>query len=98
MSAEQWWVVTFGDMLHWARLTLNEDGSADVFSANGETEHFPDEDAARNALLDADYRAFDGIDEDDADLMGFDLDSVAPPRSDDEDDLLEQMTMKLAPR
>jgi hypothetical protein len=98
MSEEQWWVVTFGDMLHWARLTPNEDGSADVFSANGETEHFPNEDEARTALLDADYRAFDGIDEDDAELMGFDLDSVAPPRSDDEDDLLEQMTMKLPPR
>lgn len=97
---EQWWIVTFGNMLHWARLTVNEDGTAEVFSASGETERFPDEDAAKTALFDADYRSFDGIDEDDADLMGFDLDSVAPPRAneDDEDDLLEQMTMKLQPR
>ncbi|HRG16917.1 MAG TPA: hypothetical protein PLB00_13035, partial [Pseudomonadota bacterium] len=66
MSEEQWWVVTFGDMLHWARLTVGEDGTVEVFSANGETERFPNEDDARVALLDADYRAFDGIDEDDA--------------------------------
>ena len=104
MSAEQWWVVTFGDMLHWARLTALEDGTVEVLSANGETERFPNEDEARSALLDANYRAFDGIDEDDAELMGFDLDSVAPPHtgiepSDEEnDDLLEQMTMKLPPR
>lgn len=104
MSAEHWWVVTFGDMLHWARLTLNDDGSAEVFSANGETERFPNEDDARAALLDANYRAFDGIDEDDADAMGFDLDSVAPPHTgvdaseEDNEDLLDQMTMKLQPQ
>lgn len=104
MSAEHWWVVTFGDMLHWARLTLNDDGTAEVFSANGETEHFPDEDAAKAALFDANYRAFDGIDDDDAELMGFDLDSVAPPHTgvdaseEDNEDLLDQMTMKLQPQ
>jgi hypothetical protein len=98
MSEEQWWLVTFGNMLHWARLSVNEDGSVEVLSANGETERFPDEDAAKAALFDADYRAFDGIDEDDADALGFDLDSIAPPRAGDEDDLLEQMTMKLPPR
>jgi hypothetical protein len=103
MSTEQWWVVTFGDMLHWARLTLNDDGSAEVFSAHGETERFPNEDDARAALLDANYRAFDGIDDEDAELMGFDLDSVAPPHTGvdasekDDQDLLEQMTMKLQP-
>ena len=101
---ETWYVVTFGDMLHWARLTLNEDGSASVLSASGETEQFPDENAAKSALFDAEYRAFDGIDEDDADMMGFDLDSVAPPHTgvdasaEDDEDLLEQMTMKLPPR
>ena len=54
------------------------------------------------ALLDAEYRAFDGLDDDDADLLGFDLDSVAPPHAGgenaDAEDLLEQMTMKLPPR
>ncbi|HQW82682.1 MAG: hypothetical protein IPF83_12215 [Rhodanobacteraceae bacterium] len=100
MSDEQWWIVTFGDMLHWARLTMNEDGNAEVLSANGETERFPNEGEARVALLDANYREFDGIDDDDAEEMGFELDSVAPPRANegDEDDLLEQMTMKLQPR
>lgn len=104
MSQQQWWIVTFGNRLHWARLTLLDDGSAEVFSANGETEHFPDEDAARAALFDAEYRAFDGIDEDDAELMGFDLDCVAPPHTGmdaseaDNESLLEQMTQQLPPR
>ncbi|MBK7043422.1 MAG: hypothetical protein IPH50_06835 [Rhodanobacteraceae bacterium] len=70
MSDEQWWIVTFGDMLHWARLTMNEDGNAEVLSANGETERFPNEGEARVALLDANYREFDGIDDDDAEEMG----------------------------
>ena len=48
------------------------------------------------ALLDAEFRAFDGLDEEDAALMGFDLDSVAPPQGDDEDELLAQMMQKLA--
>ena len=104
MPSESWYVVTFGDMLHWARLTVNEDSTAEVFSSSGETERFDDEHAAKAALFDAEYRAFDGIDEDDADMMGFDLDSVAPPHTgvdasaEDDEDLLEQMTMKLPPR
>jgi len=106
MANESWYVVTFAEMLHWARLTLNEDGTAEVLSASGEVERFGDEHAAQAALFDAEYRAFDGIDDDDAEMMGFDLDSVAPPHTGvdhdaedgDDDDLLEQMTMKLPPR
>ncbi len=51
MSEEQWWLVTFGDMLHWARLTRCDDGTAEVLSANGEIERFQSEDDARAALL-----------------------------------------------
>ncbi len=104
MSSTQWWLVTFGDRLHWARLTVLANGTAEVFSANGETERFPDEDGAKTALFDAEYRAFDGIDEEDAELMGFDLDSVAPPHTGmdaseaNDESLLEQMTMQLPPR
>ena len=47
------------------------------------------------ALLDAEFRAFDGLDENDAAAFGFDLESVEPPRVDDEEDLLPLMTVKL---
>jgi hypothetical protein len=67
-----------------------------VFDARGETLVYDDEDSARAALLDAEFRAFDGLDEDDAALMGFDLDSTAPPEAEDDDDLLPLMTEKLA--
>ncbi|MGE5167235.1 MAG: hypothetical protein ACM3KT_01275 [Deltaproteobacteria bacterium] len=83
-------------MLVWARLRVNESGNAEVFDAHGETLVYDDEDSARAALLDAEFRAFDGLDEDDAALLGFDLDSTAPPEAEDDEDLLPLMTEKLA--
>ena len=57
--------------------------------------------ATHTALLDADFRAYDGLDSDDADQMGFDLDEVAPPDGidgADEDELRALMTLRLTPR
>ena len=93
---DQWWLAALGDMLVWARLRVSESGNAEVFDARGETLVYDDEDSARAALLDAEFRAFDGLDEDDAALLGFDLDSTAPPEAEDDDDLLPLMTEKLA--
>lgn len=91
---EQWWLAPLGDTLVWARLRVSESGNAEVFDARGETLVYDDEDSARAALLDAEFRAFDGLDEDDAALMGFDLDSTAPPEAEDDEDLLPLMTEK----
>lgn len=93
---DQWWLAALGDMLVWARLRIGESGNAEVFDARGETLVYDDEDSARAALLDAEFRAFDGLDDDDAALMGFDLDSTAPPEAEDDEDLLPLMTEKLA--
>lgn len=93
---DQWWVAVVGDMLVWARLSVFESGIAEVFDSSGERPRYDDEQQARMALLDAEFRAFDGLDEEDAALMGFNLGSVAPPQGDDEDDLLAQMMQKLA--
>ena len=93
---DQWWLAARGDMLVWARLRVSESGNAEVFDARGETLVYDDEDSARAALLDAEFRAFDGLDEDDAALLGFDLDSTAPPEAEDDEDLLPLMTEKLA--
>ena len=91
---EQWWVAALGDMLVWARLRVLEDGNAEVFSAEGETLRYDDEDSAHAALLDAEFRALDGLDEDDAAVLGFDLDSVAPPEAENDEELLPYMTAK----
>jgi hypothetical protein len=92
---EQWWVASLGDTIVWARLTVLESGIAEVLDAAGEILRYDDEDNARTALLDAEFRAWDGLDEDDAALMGFDLDSTEPPEAETDEELLPLMTEKL---
>ena len=48
------------------------------------------------ALLDAEFRALDGLDEDDAELMGLDLDSIMAPEAESDEELVPLMTEKLA--
>lgn len=91
---EQWWIAPLGDTLVWARLRILGSGIAEVFDATGETLRYDDEDAARMALLDAEFREFDGIDEDDATLLGLDLDSLAPPEGEEDAELVPLMTEK----
>ena len=98
VQVEQWWVASLGNLLVWARLRVFDSGSAEVFSAEGETLRYDDEDAAHMALLDAEFRAWDGLDEDDAAMLGFDLNSVAPPEAENDHELLPIMTEKLIAR
>jgi len=95
---EQWWVASLGNLLVWARLRVLDSGTAEVLSAEGETLRYDDEDTAHQALLDAEFRAFDGLDEDDAAMLGFDLASVQPPEAENDGDLLPLMTEKLFSR
>lgn len=92
---EQWWVASLGDMLIWARLRVLDSGIAEVLDAAGETLRYDDEDSAHAALLDAEFRAWDGLDEDDAAALGFDLDSIAPPEAENDEELFALMTEKL---
>jgi hypothetical protein len=92
---EQWWVAALGDLLVWARLRVLPSGRAEVFSAEGETLRYDDEDSAHTALLDAEFRAFDGLDEDDAAMLGFDLVSITPPDAENDEELVPLMTEKL---
>ena len=91
----QWWVAAVGDTLIWARLTITDSGIAEVFDSDGGTLRYDDESAARMALLDAEFRAWDGLDEDDAAAMGFDMEEVEPPRGDNDEELLARMVAKL---
>jgi len=93
-----WWLAAFGDTLVWARLDVLDSGIAEVLDHDGRILRYDDETAARMALLDAEFRAFDGLDEDDAALLGFDLEEVEPPSGDSDEDLLPQMIRKLPPR
>jgi hypothetical protein len=91
-----WWVAAISDHLVWARLDVFRSGKARVFDSSGEYPRYDDEQNARAALLDAEFRAFDGLDDEDAALLGFDLESIEPPHAGDDEDLLPMMVQKLA--
>lgn len=91
-----WWCAGFGDTLIWSRLDVYDSGMAEVFGATGEYLRYDDETAARMALLDAEFREFDGLDEEDAAVMGFDLDSMHEPSGDSDEELLPRMVHKIA--
>ena len=97
-SKPQWWIAQLGDFLIWARLRVRETGVAEVFGSDGETLKYDDEDAARQALLDAEFRAFDGLDADDAAEMGFDLQDTEPPQGTSDEDVLPFMTQRVTRR
>ncbi len=100
MSEEthRWWLATIGDTLVWARLEILDSGIAQVLDSNGSTLRYDDETTARMALLDAEFRAFDGLDADDAELLGVDLEEIEPPRGDTDDEIVPHMVEKLPPR
>ena len=97
-QSRQWWIAVVGDLLIWARLSVLDDGIAEVFDSDGGTLRYDDETTVRMALLDAEFRAFDGSDEDDAAALGFDLDEIEQPSADNDEDLLPQMVDKLPSR
>ena len=96
LPPSEWWVAIIGDTLVWARLDVLPSGIAEIFDSSGERPRYDDEQHARMALLDAEFRTFDGLDEEDAAIMGFDLESVEPPHSNDDEELLTLMVQKLA--
>ena len=95
---DQWWLACPEPLLVWARLRVLASGVAQVLDSQGQTLTYESEDMARSALLDADFRAFDGLDEDDAEAWGLFLDELAPPEGEDDDDLVPQMIRTLGPR
>ncbi len=96
-ASEQWWLAMVGNLLVWARLRVRVGGTAEIFDCDGRTDTYDSEDTARAALMDAEYRSFDGLDEDDATQMGFDIEEIEPPHvvGDDEEALRAAMTRRL---
>src|SRR5690606_33465784 len=91
----QWWVASLGKTLVWARLQVMESGVARVFDCDGRTLPYDSEDSARAALLDAEFRAYDGLDKDDAESLGFSLEAVQPPSAEPDEALRELMVQQL---
>lgn len=96
--SEQWWLATLGRTVVWARLRVREAGTAEVFDSDGATLVYESEDVARAMLMDAEFVAFDGLDDDDALLRGFTLDEIAPPVADGDEALRARMTQSLGGR
>lgn len=94
---EQWWLASLGRTVIWARLRELDAGTAEVFDSDGNTLAYDSLDSARSALMDAEFVAFDGLDEDDALSRGFSLGEVAPPSGNDEQ-LRSRMVQSLGKR
>ncbi len=95
---ERWWLATLGRTVVWARLREREAGTAEVFDSDGNTLSYDSVDTALAALMDAEFVAFDGLDEDDALERGFSLIEVAPPQADNDDALRPRMIQQLGVR
>jgi hypothetical protein len=97
-SSDSWWLATLGRTLVWARLRELSAGTAEVFDSDGNTLAYDSLDTARAALMDAEFVAFDGLDEDDALERGFSLSEVQPPHARDDAALAHLMLQTLGAR
>ena len=96
IELEQWWLAAPATLLVWARLRVLDTGVAQVFDSHGETLVYDSEDSARAALLEADFCALDGLDDDDAVARtGFLADELEPPQGESDEELLPQMIRNL---
>lgn len=96
--SESWFLASLGRTLIWARLRVREAGTAEVLDSDGNTLAYDSEDSARAALFDAEFVAFDGLDEEDALARGFSLSEISPPHADSDQTLRERMVQKLGGR
>lgn len=94
----EWWLATLGRTIVWARLRVRDSGVAEVFDSDGATLVYDSEDTARAMLMDAEFVAFDGLDEDDALMRGFSLTEITPPQALNDDNLRPRMVQKLGDR
>lgn len=97
-SGDSWWLATLGRTIVWARLREREAGTAEVFDSDGNTLSYDSLDTALAALMDAEFVAFDGLDQEDALERGFSQAEVAPPHAEDDESLRPRMIQQLGGR
>jgi hypothetical protein len=95
VETTEWWVACPANMIVWARLQVRESGVAEVLDCDGQVLVYDCEDTARAALMDAEFRALDGLDDDDAEGWGLTLDDLNPPEGEYDEDLVPQMMRAL---
>ena len=93
--SDQWWLAALPRMLVWARLRVLDSGVAEVFDCDGRINIYESEDVARAALMDAEFRALEGMEAGDAEAWGLDLEEIEPPRGEDDDALAERMIVPM---
>jgi hypothetical protein len=97
-SIDQWWLAQLGGTLIWARLRVLPAGTAEVLDSDGNTLSYDSEDTARAQLFDAEFVAYDGLDEEDALHRGFSLHEIQPPHAENDDALQGRMVQLLGHR
>lgn len=95
---DQWWLAQLGGTLIWARLRVLPAGTAEVLDSDGNTLSYDSEDTARAQLFDAEFVAYDGLDEEDALHRGFSLHEIQPPHAENDDALQGRMVQLLGHR
>ena len=97
-SRDSWWLASLGTTLVWARLRVRPAGTAEVLDSDGNTLSYDSEDTARSMLFDAEFVAFDGLDEEDALVRGFTLHEISPPLARDDATLRSLMVQSMGGR
>lgn len=95
---DQWWLATLGRTIVWARMRVRVAGTAEIFDSDGNTLVYDSEDTARATLMDAEFIAFDGLDEADALERGFRIEEVQPPQAENDEALRTRMFQSLGMR
>ena len=95
ISKENWWLYP-GDYpdLHWSRLRVYNDNSADVLEADGGIYKFQNEEEARLFLFEDDYTSFDSLDEEDEKEIGVSISSIQPPCGETDDEIITKMYLR----
>lgn len=96
--SESWYLASIGRTLIWARMRVHEAGTADVLDSDGNVLPYDSEDSARAALFDAEFVAYDGLDEEDALTRGFSLGEISPPHAESDEALRDRMVQQLGRR
>jgi hypothetical protein len=97
-TSESWFLASLGRTLIWARMRVREAGTAEVLDSDGNILTYDSEDTARAALFDAEFVAFDGLDEEDALSRGFSLNEISPPHAESDEALRDRMVQQLGKR
>ena len=90
-----WWLAVLGRQAFWAYLREKQAGTGEIVDHRGQRLLYDSIDSARAALLEADYRAFDGLDATDALMWGISLADLTPPHWTNTDPPLTAMQVQL---